>query len=130
VGCGFVTIHAVQQCDVGDRQNQQLGCVGDNVLGAAVKAAKAAKAVQPCVSATAAAALQAALRDGAASPQQLRQLILDIATASRNLVKNQTTWFRDDDLFRWDAEGTQQMLFFPGDSEFCKGTALISSCNV
>ncbi|KAF6256678.1 IPP transferase-domain-containing protein [Scenedesmus sp. NREL 46B-D3] len=45
--------------------------------------------------------MQAALRDGAVSPQQLRQLILDIATASRNLVKNQTTWFRDDDLFRW-----------------------------
>jgi hypothetical protein len=47
------------------------------------------------------AALQAALRNGSASPQQLRQLNLDIATASRNLVKNQTTWFRDDDLFRW-----------------------------
>ncbi|WIA19790.1 hypothetical protein OEZ85_005701 [Tetradesmus obliquus] len=45
--------------------------------------------------------MQNALAAGTATPQQLRQLILDIATASRNLVKNQTTWFRDDDLFRW-----------------------------
>lgn len=47
-----------------------------------------------------AAEFQNALAAGTATPQQLRQLILDIATASRNLVKNQTTWFRDDDLFR------------------------------
>lgn len=25
----------------------------------------------------------------------------DIATASRNLVKSQCTWFRDDDMFQW-----------------------------
>jgi tRNA A37 N6-isopentenylltransferase MiaA len=44
--------------------------------------------------------LQAAIATGSASEQQLHQLIFDIATASRNLVKNQTTWFRDDELFR------------------------------
>eukprot|EP00879_Flechtneria_rotunda_P024197 GHRR01025645.1.p1 GENE.GHRR01025645.1~~GHRR01025645.1.p1 ORF type:complete len:151 (+),score=47.43 GHRR01025645.1:594-1046(+) len=45
--------------------------------------------------------MQAALRDGGATKEQLQQLIYDIATASRNLVKNQTTWFRDDSMFRW-----------------------------
>jgi tRNA A37 N6-isopentenylltransferase MiaA len=45
-------------------------------------------------------ALQAALNAGGATKEQLQQMILDIATASRNLVKNQTTWFRDDSLFR------------------------------
>jgi tRNA A37 N6-isopentenylltransferase MiaA len=44
--------------------------------------------------------LQAAVAKGSASEQELQQLIFDIATASRNLVKNQTTWFRDDDMFR------------------------------
>lgn len=44
--------------------------------------------------------LQAAIAQGSASEEQLQQLIFDIATASRNLVKNQTTWFRDDELFR------------------------------
>jgi tRNA A37 N6-isopentenylltransferase MiaA len=46
---------------------------------------------------------QAALQQGGATKQQLLQLILDIATASRTLVKAQTTWFRDDDMFRCDA---------------------------
>jgi hypothetical protein len=27
--------------------------------------------------------------------------MLDVASASRNLVKSQTTWFRDDPTFRW-----------------------------
>jgi hypothetical protein len=44
--------------------------------------------------------LQAAIAQGSAREEQLQQLIFDIATASRNLVKNQTTWFRDDELFR------------------------------
>ena len=44
--------------------------------------------------------LQAVFDKGSASEQELQQLILDIATASRNLVKNQTTWFRDDGMFR------------------------------
>eukprot|EP00878_Enallax_costatus_P043996 GHUV01052132.1.p1 GENE.GHUV01052132.1~~GHUV01052132.1.p1 ORF type:complete len:379 (+),score=154.70 GHUV01052132.1:476-1612(+) len=45
--------------------------------------------------------LQTALKEGHATKQHLQQMILDVATASRNLVKNQTSWFRDDDLFRW-----------------------------
>lgn len=43
---------------------------------------------------------QAALSKGSATEAELHQLIFDIATASRNLVKNQTTWFRDDGMFR------------------------------
>lgn len=44
--------------------------------------------------------LQRALREGGATKLQLQQLILDIGTASRNLVRHQIVWFRDDDLFR------------------------------
>lgn len=43
---------------------------------------------------------QAALAKGSATQQELQQLIFDISTASRNLVKNQTTWFRDDQMFK------------------------------
>jgi hypothetical protein len=43
---------------------------------------------------------QEALARGDASPQQLQQLVLDISTASRNLVKSQLTWFRDEQMFR------------------------------
>ncbi len=45
--------------------------------------------------------LQAAHAKGGASRQDLLQLIADICTKSRQLVKNQHTWFRDDDMFAW-----------------------------
>eukprot|EP01025_Chloroclados_australasicus_P043811 TRINITY_DN47002_c0_g1_i1.p1 TRINITY_DN47002_c0_g1~~TRINITY_DN47002_c0_g1_i1.p1 ORF type:complete len:563 (+),score=64.20 TRINITY_DN47002_c0_g1_i1:94-1689(+) len=33
--------------------------------------------------------------------QRFRQMMIDIATASRNLVKNQFVFFRDNDLYKW-----------------------------
>lgn len=45
---------------------------------------------------------------GVASEEQLLQCIHDIATASRNYVKNQLTWFRDADLFKWVDAGAPQ----------------------
>jgi hypothetical protein len=44
---------------------------------------------------------QAAKEAGGASRAQLLQLIADVCTKSRQLVKNQHTWFRDDHMFRW-----------------------------
>lgn len=46
------------------------------------------------------APLQAAIARGGATKGQLQQLVLDIATASRGLVKAQMTWFRDEEMFR------------------------------
>lgn len=45
--------------------------------------------------------LEAAASRGHVSDQDVVQLVLDIATASRNLVKSQCTWFRDEQLFHW-----------------------------
>lgn len=56
----------------------------------------------PCFDST--TTQQTALSKGSASREELQQLIFDIATASRNLVKNQTTWFRDDAMFRCGVE--------------------------
>jgi len=40
--------------------------------------------------------------------EQLTNLILKIGTATRKLVKNQHTWFRDDAIFKW-VENTAPM---------------------
>lgn len=59
-----------------------------------------ARATPPQLADAAPTVPQTALAQGGATPEQLRQLVHDIATASRNLVKNQVTWFRDDAMFR------------------------------
>lgn len=38
---------------------------------------------------------------GKATEKELLACVHDVATASRNYVKNQTTWFRDEAMFRW-----------------------------
>ena len=56
---------------------------------------------------------------------QVVQLLLDIATASRNLVKNQTTYFRDEPLFHWveasDADDAFQEVWGSVSSEIHAG---------
>lgn len=44
---------------------------------------------------------QLARDQGHVTAQQLQQMILDIAAATRRLVRSQNTWFRDDNMFLW-----------------------------
>lgn len=78
---------------------QQSSCArteGDPPTSAAVVAAAA-----PPPSAADPVQQQQALQVPRVTPAQVLQLAADVATASRNLVKSQYTYFRDEPLFAW-----------------------------